>query len=95
MHRLIFVRNAETTTTQLDNLDAFLVRFIMSYRHSLQLSVLLLFVDRFSTTDSPVHFEIIFLGEFTHSIYFSMLSFFLKKSTFKTSFPGLLRWFSG
>lgn len=60
--------------------------FISSpYFLSLQLSIILLFVNSLSTTDSPMHFKIIFLGKFTSSIYFSTL--FIKMSTLKMSFP--------
>lgn len=59
--------------------------FISSpYFLSLQLSVILLFVNSLSTTDSPMHFKIIFLGKFTSSIYFSTL--FIKMSTLKCHF---------
>lgn len=69
--------------------------FISSpYFFFLQLSIILLFVNSLSTTDSPIHFKIIFLGnshllfiflgKFTSSIYFPTL--FIKKSTLKCHF---------
>lgn len=50
----------------------------------LQLSVILLFANSLSTTDSTKYFKIIFLSKFTSSIYFSTL--FIKMSTLKCHF---------